>query len=57
MCTATACSGHAAVVVQRRGWLTTAAWPLHAVAVHTVQTPFGSYREVELSDGRRVRTL
>ncbi len=44
-------------VNQPRRWTTTAAWPLHAVAVHTVQTPFGSYREVELSDGRRVRTL
>lgn len=42
-------------VNQPRRWTTSEAWPPRAVAVHTVQTPFGTYREVELSDGRRVR--
>lgn len=46
---------HPTGVNQPRRWTTSEAWPLHAVAVHTVHTPFGSYREVELSDGRRVR--
>lgn len=48
-------SAHAGGVNQPRRWTTTSGWPLHAVAVHTVHTPYGSYREVELADGRRIR--
>ncbi|MBX3467955.1 MAG: peptidase M50 [Planctomycetes bacterium] len=48
---------------QPRPWSAPPRWPgdptgpfdLRAVAVHTVHTPWGSYQEVELSDGRRMR--
>ncbi|MCO5171021.1 MAG: site-2 protease family protein [Planctomycetes bacterium] len=53
----------AGAINQPRPWTAAPRWPgdpvgplgLRAVAVHTVHTPWGSYQEVELSDGRRVR--